>query len=149
MYMVPGNLTITLAWSWHGHGNEGKENAIWLDGLDIPLFKSLPVDFTEHHEEEFGTVTHDSKAVRGEDSTEMKFLGKIMRARLDQIGRDHAIAEYTLRDGKSILTIIGAYVHRILAASHRHHSRIQQALYFRYMAEVAGQRSPPEIRRTS
>lgn len=49
MYMKPGDLIITPVWNWHDHGNEGTNNVIWLDGLNIPLFKHLPVDFTEHY----------------------------------------------------------------------------------------------------
>lgn len=49
MYMKPGDLIITPSWNWHDHGNEGTNNVIWLDGLNIPLFKHLPVDFTEHY----------------------------------------------------------------------------------------------------
>lgn len=49
MFMKPGDLIITPMWNWHDHGNEGQNNVIWLDGLNIPLFKHVPVDFTEHH----------------------------------------------------------------------------------------------------
>jgi gentisate 1,2-dioxygenase len=49
MYMKPGDLIITPVWNWHDHGNEGQTNVIWLDGLNIPLFKHIPVDFTEHY----------------------------------------------------------------------------------------------------
>jgi gentisate 1,2-dioxygenase len=47
--MKPGDLIITPVWNWHDHGNEGQNNVIWLDGLNIPLFKHIPVDFTEHY----------------------------------------------------------------------------------------------------
>lgn len=49
MFMKPGDLIITPVWNWHDHGNEGQTNVIWLDGLNIPLFKHIPVDFTEHY----------------------------------------------------------------------------------------------------
>jgi gentisate 1,2-dioxygenase len=115
MYMVPGDLIITPSWNWHDHGNESNTNVIWLDGLNIPLFKHLPVDFTEVHEEEFGVLTHESKPVSDEECAEMKFPWKIMQARLDELEGDHAVQEYTLPDGKSVSTTIGAYAHRISA----------------------------------
>jgi gentisate 1,2-dioxygenase len=115
MYMVPGDLIITPQWNWHDHGNEGTENVIWLDGLNIPLFKSLPVDFTEHYEAEFGALTHESKRVSDEECAEMKFPWATMQARLDDVVGDYAVMEYCLPNGKSISTTIGAYAHRISA----------------------------------
>ncbi|RDW82757.1 hypothetical protein BP6252_03869 [Coleophoma cylindrospora] len=113
MYMVPGDLIITPMWNWHDHGNEGKANVIWLDGLNIPLFKPWPVDFTEHYDEQFGKTTHESKKVPDEECAEMKFPWSVMQSRLDSISGDHASCEYTLPDGKAISTTIGAYAHRI------------------------------------
>lgn len=115
MYMVPGDLIITPVWNWHDHGNEGQANVIWLDGLNIPLFKPLPIDFTEHYEEEFGVPTHESKQVPDEDCADMKFPWKSMQARLDAQAGDHAECEYTLSNGKSVSTTIGAHAHRISA----------------------------------
>jgi gentisate 1,2-dioxygenase len=39
--MEPGDLIITPPMRWHDHGHEGSEPVIWLDGLDIPLVRSL------------------------------------------------------------------------------------------------------------
>jgi gentisate 1,2-dioxygenase len=39
--MEPGDLIITPPMRWHDHGHEGTEPVIWLDGLDIPLVRSL------------------------------------------------------------------------------------------------------------
>jgi gentisate 1,2-dioxygenase len=39
--MEPGDLIITPAMRWHDHGHEGTEPVVWLDGLDIPLIRSL------------------------------------------------------------------------------------------------------------
>lgn len=115
MYMLPGDLTITPTWNWHDHGNEGTKNVIWLDGLNIPLFKPWPVDFTEHYEEDFGVSTHPSKQIADEDASEMKFPWKKMQARLDSEVGDHAHLEYLLPNGNSISTTIGAYAYRIAA----------------------------------
>jgi gentisate 1,2-dioxygenase len=39
--MEAGDLIITPPMRWHDHGHEGGEPVIWLDGLDIPLVRSL------------------------------------------------------------------------------------------------------------
>jgi gentisate 1,2-dioxygenase len=39
--MEVGDLIITPPMRWHDHGHEGTEPVIWLDGLDIPLVRSL------------------------------------------------------------------------------------------------------------
>ncbi|HEU5322633.1 MAG TPA: cupin domain-containing protein, partial [Methylomirabilota bacterium] len=39
--MEPGDLIITPPMRWHDHGHQGAEPVIWLDGLDIPLVRSL------------------------------------------------------------------------------------------------------------
>ncbi|HWK45212.1 MAG TPA: gentisate 1,2-dioxygenase [Stellaceae bacterium] len=53
--MHPGDFIITPSWTWHDHGNlveaEGGEPVIWLDGLDIPLIRSLDAGFAETYPE--------------------------------------------------------------------------------------------------
>ena len=39
--MEPGDLIITPPMRWHDHGHEGTEPMVWLDGLDIPLVRSV------------------------------------------------------------------------------------------------------------
>jgi len=39
--MEPGDLVLTPSWTWHDHGSEAAEPAVWMDGLDIPLIRSL------------------------------------------------------------------------------------------------------------
>jgi gentisate 1,2-dioxygenase len=39
--MEPGDLIITPPMRWHDHGHEGSEPVVWLDGLDLPLVRSL------------------------------------------------------------------------------------------------------------
>jgi gentisate 1,2-dioxygenase len=39
--MEPGDLIITPPMRWHDHGHEGDAPVVWLDGLDIPLVRSL------------------------------------------------------------------------------------------------------------
>jgi gentisate 1,2-dioxygenase len=44
--MEPGDLIITPAMRWHDHGHEGSDPVVWLDGLDIPLVRSLDASWS-------------------------------------------------------------------------------------------------------
>jgi len=48
--MRRGDFIITPAWTWHDHGNPGKEPVVWLDGLDIPIVRFLAAGFAEKSE---------------------------------------------------------------------------------------------------
>jgi gentisate 1,2-dioxygenase len=50
-YMDPGDFVTTPNGTWHDHGNEGKAEMIWLDGLDVPLIQALEVNFFELYPE--------------------------------------------------------------------------------------------------
>jgi gentisate 1,2-dioxygenase len=45
--MEPGDLVLTPSWTWHDHGSESTGPMIWMDGLDIPLIRSLETMFFE------------------------------------------------------------------------------------------------------
>jgi gentisate 1,2-dioxygenase len=50
--MHPGDFVITPSWTWHdhgheGHGNQGGEPVVWLDGLDIPIVRLVNASFAE------------------------------------------------------------------------------------------------------
>jgi len=114
MYMEPGDMIITPQWHWHDHGNDGNENVIWLDGLNIPFFNLNPIDFLDEYKDLHGTITHESKVVVDEDCTEMKFPWKSTKAHLDASDASHAIHEYRLPDGGQVNSIIAASAERIL-----------------------------------
>jgi gentisate 1,2-dioxygenase len=50
--MREGDLILTPSWTWHDHGNETDETVVWMDGLDVPLIKSLNAMFFQMHSEE-------------------------------------------------------------------------------------------------
>jgi gentisate 1,2-dioxygenase len=39
--MLPGDMILTPAWTWHEHAHEGKTRAVWVDALDVPLHRYL------------------------------------------------------------------------------------------------------------
>ena len=49
--MTPGDVLLTPNWSTHGHGNDSKACAYWLDFLDAPLVQLLEPMFFEPCEE--------------------------------------------------------------------------------------------------
>jgi gentisate 1,2-dioxygenase len=49
--MRRGDFIITPAWTWHDHGNLGREPVVWLDGLDIPIVRFLDAGFAERSEQ--------------------------------------------------------------------------------------------------
>ena len=49
--MKPGDLILTPSGVWHDHGNIGTTPVVWLDGLDIPLIRTLGTMFTELYED--------------------------------------------------------------------------------------------------
>jgi gentisate 1,2-dioxygenase len=50
--MQPGDFVITPSGAWHDHGNESDRPMVWLDGLDIPLVKTLDASFAEKYPDE-------------------------------------------------------------------------------------------------
>lgn len=50
--MEPGDLVLTPNWLWHDHGNETGEPVVWMDGLDIPLVRSLNTMFFEMYRQQ-------------------------------------------------------------------------------------------------
>ena len=63
--MAPGDFIITPSWTWHDHGNPASEPVIWLDGLDIPIVRSLDASFAENFPEDEQPVT----SLEGKSST--------------------------------------------------------------------------------
>jgi|SRR5579862_6859000 len=49
--MEPGDVLLTPNWSSHGHGNDSRASAYWLDFLDVPLVQLLEPMFFEPAEE--------------------------------------------------------------------------------------------------
>jgi gentisate 1,2-dioxygenase len=47
LWMEPGDLILTPAWSYHDHKNERDGPMMWLDGLDVPLVQSMDTMFFE------------------------------------------------------------------------------------------------------
>ena len=49
VFLERGDLVLTPPWTWHDHGSESDERAIWMDALDIPLNNFLDAPFFENY----------------------------------------------------------------------------------------------------
>ena len=63
--MEPGDLVVTANWAWHDHGSESDEPVLWLDGLDLPLVRSLQVGFFEPYPQPRQPVVDESPSGSG------------------------------------------------------------------------------------
>jgi gentisate 1,2-dioxygenase len=61
VFMSPGDFIITPSWTYHDHGNPGKDPVIWLDGLDVPLVELLDAQFLERPTEKTQHTSHTAE----------------------------------------------------------------------------------------
>jgi gentisate 1,2-dioxygenase len=78
--MMPGDVVLTPNWCWHGHGNESRACAYWLDVLDVPLVHLLEPMFFEPHPDEF------EKEIAVPNASPMHFPWKDTERRLAEAG---------------------------------------------------------------
>lgn len=113
--MERGDVILTPSWSWHDHGSEGHGPMVWLDGLDLPVYKFLPVNFAENYHEE----RYPSEMAEGDHDTDLKFRWRNVAEVLDQgietEGKKYARFDYRLRDGGHLSRTISAQTERVSA----------------------------------
>lgn len=66
--MAPGDLVLTPGGTWHDHFNEGEAPVLWLDGLDLPLVRTLAATFFEPYpnsSQDYGTSVGSSARRHG------------------------------------------------------------------------------------
>lgn len=59
--MHPGDVVFTPSWTWHDHGNDTASPMVWLDGLDIPLVRTLDAGFAELRRNDGGPASSTTK----------------------------------------------------------------------------------------
>lgn len=110
--MERGDLVLTPAWEWHDHGNEGDVPMIWLDGLDLPLWQTLPAIFTEH----YAQTRYPSELLK--TASNRKYSWSEMQPKLDAKPGPVAEERYRMRStGGEISATIGASALRIDAGA--------------------------------
>jgi gentisate 1,2-dioxygenase len=112
--MEPGDVLLTPNWSSHGHGNDSRSCAYWLDFLDVPLVQLLEPMFFEPAEED---KTHEAfeSAPPTKDSpfvfTLIDTLKRLDAAEADITGRFGTYVEL----GNPAMDTIGLFMMRLAA----------------------------------
>lgn len=109
--MERGDVILTPSWHWHDHGSEGDGPMVWLDGLDLPVFRFLPLNFAQNYAE-----ARYPSVLAGEDSN-LKIPWSKVAAVLDAANNKdspaHARYDYTLGDGNHLSKTVSAQAERI------------------------------------
>ncbi|KAF8252464.1 RmlC-like cupin [Wilcoxina mikolae CBS 423.85] len=111
IFMQRGDVILTPSWTWHDHGHEGEGPMIWLDGLDLPVFQFLPVNFAEG----YGGKRFPSEEV---ETSPVKFPWAPVQEHLDEQPGNYASYLYTLENDQHLSKIIGGHAERIDAGTH-------------------------------
>ncbi|HXJ03312.1 MAG TPA: hypothetical protein VNH44_18985, partial [Micropepsaceae bacterium] len=82
--MGPGDVLLTPNWSWHGHGNESRAPAYWIDFLDTPLIHALEPMFFEPHPQNYEPIARIAA------ESPMRFSWADTLRRLDETRADAA-----------------------------------------------------------
>lgn len=107
IYMNKGDVILTPSWTWHDHGHEGDGPMVWLDGLDLPVWQALPVNFAEMYAED--RYPSEVSPVK----SPLSFPWAPVQESLDKQGGDYARYRYTLPGGVHLSKVIGACAERI------------------------------------
>lgn len=127
--MRRGDVILTPSWKWHDHGNEGTDPVIWLDGLDLPIFNLLRLNFANQYPES----RYPSKI--SQDCTSRLPWAPVEKA-LQSIKGKHALYHYRNWNGDHLSCTISTQAERITAGNSSDES--QETVSFIYHV-VAGQ----------
>ncbi|KAI9482733.1 MAG: RmlC-like cupin domain-containing protein [Benjaminiella poitrasii] len=108
IYMEKGDVILTPPWTWHDHGHEGDDVMIWLDGLDLPIFQNIPVNFAESFEDR----RYPSKEA---ENSALKFPWAPIQEALDSSDAEYATTIYRKPNGEPLSYIVGAEAERVNA----------------------------------
>lgn len=110
LLMERGDVILTPSWHWHDHGNEGDGPMVWLDGLDLPVYKFLRNNFAENYSQPRypSVLTHESP---------FKYPWKPVAEALDAQGGEYALYKYRLPNGEHLSRTISAQAERVAAGA--------------------------------
>jgi gentisate 1,2-dioxygenase len=110
--MERGDVVLTPQMEWHDHGNEGTAPMIWMDGLDLPIWKAVPVLFTERYaHDRYPSAPQSGPSVR-------KYPWREMQDQLDRANGAWAEVRYVHRATAGELSAtVGASAVRINAGA--------------------------------
>lgn len=106
MDMLPGDVILTPSWTWHDHGNDGMEPVVWLDGLDLPLWQFLPINFMQQYSEPRYPSTPAPSSL-------LRFPWSTTQTKLDVSPEQHAVVHYHRQDAEHLSSTISAQAEKI------------------------------------
>jgi gentisate 1,2-dioxygenase len=121
--MQRGDIILTPSWNWHDHGNEGTEPVIWLDGLDLPIFRLLKLNFANNYPE-------PRYPSRVSDHCSSQFPWAPVEKALKEVTGGYAQYHYRFKDGRHLSQTLSAQAERISA--HKSSPEMQSTLSFMY-----------------
>ncbi|KAK5659817.1 hypothetical protein OQA88_1029 [Cercophora sp. LCS_1] len=111
LMMERGDVILTPSWHWHDHGSEGDGPMVWLDGLDLPVYRFLPVNFAENYAE----ARYPSELA---DNSNFKFPWSKTAEVLDAKKEDpYARFDYRLGSGEHLSKTVSAQAERVRAGT--------------------------------
>jgi len=110
--MKRGDVILTPTWNWHDHGKDGDGPMIWLDGLDLPLFRHFPIHFVEHFKE----ARYPAENVDSNNSP-IVFPWDKMQAKLDAEKGDWVSIPYLRTNGEEVSKTLGGSAERMNAGA--------------------------------
>lgn len=111
MFLQRGDVVVTPTWHWHDHGNESSGPVIWLDALNLPLFRYARV----HVAELYKYSRYPSQPVGEGETCEWRMPWGPVQKELDASLEQYSIYHYTLANGRPLSTTIGMQAERIAA----------------------------------
>lgn len=126
MPLVRGDVVVTPTWHWHDHGNESNAPVIWLDMLNLPLFRFAPVHFAEMYNSPRYPSTyvvslaclcyylvHVINMFRPCDPCEWRHPWGPVEKALNASDASHTTYAYTNADGKPLSTTLTVQAERL------------------------------------
>ncbi|CAI4214109.1 unnamed protein product [Parascedosporium putredinis] len=111
-----GDVIVTPTWHWHDHGNESDKPVIWLDALNLPLFRFARVHIAEGYEESRYPSTLSTPC-------EWSHPWEHVEASLLAQEGPHTIHHYTTKGDQPLSTTLGVQAERIEAGHITQESR--------------------------
>jgi gentisate 1,2-dioxygenase len=95
--MEPGDFVITPSWTFHDHGNDGREPVVWLDGLDVPIVNIFDTSFAERGAEEVQPVAREAGI------SELRYGHNLLPFDYRLSGLNSPIFHYSYRRSREVL----------------------------------------------
>jgi gentisate 1,2-dioxygenase len=106
--MGPGDLIINPSWAWHDHGNDGKDEIIYLNVLDVPLATLLGCVFYDH-----------DYAKEGDSDKQFQSVRKPVNASSDLYASGGIMPKFVPRSGKPYSPQLVYRWESVMTALHR------------------------------